>query len=162
MTLTLADVIGAIEDGSRIWPPRFEPGTYLNATGHRHETGKPLPTVQAIIECNGGAGICSIGTAEMLYATSWGRFQFMGMTLYSTVGYKRSVLDFLNSLDDQNAAFDRFTVDGHIAFTVDELRADPAKREQFARVYNGPDAIEDYSAKIAEAIARLSAQPAAA
>lgn len=162
MPLTLAEIIGSIEDDNKDWPPRFESGLYLKTSAFRHDTGALRPTVQVLRQYNGGVARCSLDTAEALYAMSWGTYQILGMTLYSPpVGYAKSILDFLNSPAEQIACFQKDVSGRRIDFTVDELRDDEAKRRLFAAHYNG-DVSGAYADKIAATIARFSPPPAAA
>jgi len=149
--MDLASVIAQIESGNNPHAMRFEPLVFQSPFPARPAAERSLITK---IEAIHG---CSLATAEMIYSTSWGAYQIMGMTLYD-LGYAKPIMDFMTSPDDQLAMFNTFCTRRGIAFTVDQLRDDSAAREKFASRYNGPGNIADYSARIAAEIARQGAE----
>lgn len=136
-----ASVIAQIESGDNPQAMRFEPLVYANAAGAA--LGAKIAKIHG----------CSGRTAEMIYATSWGAYQIMGITLYD-LGYAKTVFDFVAAPNDQRAMFDAFCASRGIAFTIDQLRDSEALRLRFATKYNGPGNITDYAARIAAEITR--------
>lgn len=123
---------------------RFEDGLYREGNFNG-------PTVKAIQQINR----CSPFTAEAIYCTSYGLFQIMGETLYSTLGYQQPVASFWIDSEQQITQFRCLCERGGFDWqnfdpTDDNLRA-------FARYYNGPGAVDDYSAKLRAAFASQSA-----
>lgn len=91
---------------------------------------------------------CNETTARMLLSCSYGKYQIMGQVIYEQ-GYRGNLpADFLNNDTAQNIAFDAYVRARDIRMTPAQLCAKGA-REYFARRYNGPGNIEEYSAKIA-------------
>lgn len=153
---TLADVIAAIESNNNDHALRFEPLTFARfSTGTL--THKDL--LQKIAKANG----CDIQTACMIAATSWGKFQIMGMTLYSTLDCPESIIDFVSNdqPDMQDWAFRCFVAHYSIDYTPEQLASDRASREHFANVYNGPGNVPVYAERIAAELARRGFKVAA-
>ena len=134
----LEQVIAEIESSDNPQAMRFEPGIF------RFD----IPTLKRIMEANK----CSEPTARMIYATSWGRYQVMGMTLYSTLGYAYPIIRFMVQDGEQIGAFFAFTKRYGIFFPTDFLSKTASAREEFARHYNGPGNIPAYSEKILSTI----------
>lgn len=128
--VTLADLIGWIESKHNLQAIRFEPATYEN-------NAKFVSVILNAIKI--AHNNCSDGTARMIYASSWGQFQMMGFNLYApgAYQYKKSVIDFCNSQDDQVYQFEHFVSAKGIAYTPLQLGSSPSQRMTFARVYNG-------------------------
>jgi len=141
---TVADVIGAIESDHNPAALRFEFATYERA---------PFQSaiIDAIKECN----LCNIATARMIYATSWGEFQIMGMNLYDprVCAYRNSIARYMVQSGDQFVTFDSFLFRMPLGVKLKSdspasLFSDPNLRVQFARLYNGPDNFNEYADKI--------------
>lgn len=141
---TVADVIGAIESGHNPGALRFEYLGYTKA---------PLlnATIEAIIKYN----VCSVATARMIYATSWGEFQIMGENLYdpNLCAYRNSIARYLVQSGDQFVTFNSFLFRMPLSPRINagspaSLFKDPNLRLQFSREYNGPDNVQEYADKI--------------
>lgn len=149
--MLLSDIIGAIESNNNRKAFRFEPETFARISNDPAAIQK----VARIKQWNR----CSDGTAEMIYSTSWGAYQIMGLTLYD-LGYAGAVLDFIDFQAAQVDMFNRFVARNGINFSVDQLTGDTPSalhlRQQFAIRYNGPGAVDLYAARIADEIARQS------
>lgn len=143
---SLADVIAHVESASGAALMRFEPSAY----------DRDFDTALKLRVARGNA--CSMDTARMILATSWGRFQFMGATLYSgPVNYGLSVATFLGDPSDQRDAFGLFVAKrgGWDANAPASFLLVPGKAEQFARCYNGPAAIDAYAGRLRQACKEL-------
>jgi hypothetical protein len=152
---TLADVIAAIESNNNDHALRFEPATF-SRLGTQSLTNKGLLQKIAI------ANKCSIQTACMIAATSWGRFQIMGLTLYSRpIDYNGGVLAYLDDQPDmQDWAFRSFIAHHGIDYPLVQLAGDQDCRERFAMYYNGPGNTKEYGGRIADELMRRGLMPA--
>jgi hypothetical protein len=130
-----------VESGNSICAIRFEPGI----------THFDPPTIQRIIHANK----CSMPTAREIYASSFGKFQFLGMTLYSTLAYTQPIQVFFANESEQEAVFDKFMQIQKFTEDGAAILSNPQVRERFAKFYNGPGNIADYSERIVEAGALL-------
>lgn len=137
----LREVVAAVESGGSggMDALRFEPGVY-----------EGWPFDAAMKRCQASNGGCSIPTARMISATSWGRFQILGYNLYLD-GYSRPVAKFLASAFDQEAALETFLTRRSINWTWADLVADPRKAETFTTRYNGPAGWPSYFERMKEA-----------
>lgn len=141
---TVADVIGNIESAHNPAALRFEPLTYESAPYYG-------AVIDAIKECN----LCSIETARMIYSTSWGEFQIMGMNLYDSrvCAYRNNIARYLVQSGDQFVTFDSFLFRMPLGVKLksdspSSLFSDPNLRAHFARLYNGPEDFQEYADKI--------------
>lgn len=141
---TVADVIGGIESDHNPAELRFEYLAYERA---------PVAgmIIDAIKECN----LCSIATARMIYATSWGEFQIMGENLYDprVCAYRNNIARYLVQSGDQVVTFNSFLFRMPLGVRLKSdspasLFSDPNLRMQFARLYNGPENFQAYADKI--------------
>ena len=156
MTATLAAVIRRVEssDGDAIM--RFEPACYEAVrTGmaggyalHPHEI------LDAIMTANR----CSIPTAQAIFATSWGDYQAMGFTLYGdwcvAPAHVPSIREWLADQDLQDRAFAAWCK-RHGFDATDPLPSDP-EILRFARIYNGPGAVDAYAARMKAAAVAIT------
>ena len=149
MTLNLAAVIAQVESSGRDISPRFEPTLYYELTAD------PTPERGKIIGAIGTIHFCNQTTARMIAATSWGRYQILGETLYSVCQCSVDVFTLVNEPLEQDAMFENFVQARGIAFTIEDLIMDSAKRQLFIEKYNGPDNIQAYWTKIQEAVKAL-------
>lgn len=138
-TVTMYDVASWIESGGDLFAIRFEPSVYERIRENGH-----TPTIEKIHLINK----CSYATAQMIYSTSFGKFQIMGFNLYGPLSYKKSFFTFCESSDDQEKAFDDFLILNHINFSVDQLM-DKEIAKRYALAYNGS---LDYVSSINEAL----------
>jgi hypothetical protein len=79
---------------------------------------------------------CSLDTAHMICATSWGKYQMMGDNLY-WLGYKGSVGAFLCNPETQLNFFNLYIAKRKIDYKLMEMLADNTKLLHFATLYNG-------------------------
>lgn len=151
MVLAVADIIGRIESGGNQYAQRFEK-LHLGVT-------KPS-VITRIINSHGGLAKISRSTADCYASMSHGAYQLMGFNLYGDkIGCARPLWEFMNDKALQRETFERYLILwGLQMFSVSDLKHDTAKREHFAREYNGPNNIPDYSARIIAAIAALEKQ----
>jgi hypothetical protein len=152
--MNVSDIIAQVESARRDSALRFEPAKwsgYLVASPH-------LPELAAAAHYNE----CSLDTARMVCASSWGRYQLMGFNLYAPTpggfGYAKPIADFIASPVDQCSAFLWF-IHAHRLddITADQLENDAAARIRFATAYNGPGQPEVYAQMIVNAIKALNA-----
>lgn len=139
--VSVAQVIGFVESGNAPTALRFEPRVYARDKN-------PL-TLSRVCRANN----CSIATAEVLYSFSFGEFQIMGFELYGpTIGYAQPIANYISGFGDQLSTFNQFLT----ADKLDGLRAidllNPRTRANFAQLYNGPDNVDQYSARILSAL----------
>lgn len=132
-SLPLHDLIAWGETTANCKLFRFEPGIYSKISTVRDDSQK---LIIAAIQL---ANAISWGSALMVYSTSWGDAQLMGFNLYGPkCSYRKSVVDFLCSLDDQREMFAKFIEDDSVMnVTVSELASLPTLRREFAMHYNG-------------------------
>jgi hypothetical protein len=139
--VSLADLIARVESGNNAGALRFEPAVYARLI----KEGPVInPTLLDIMRINA----VDPQTARMIYATSWGKFQIMGETLYSDpLSYEAPLWVFFSSEVIQGAIFNRFVA----ARGID---IDPANQNdylRFATVYNGPGDPEAYAEEMIRA-----------
>ena len=132
--LNTSDVIARIESSGNPRALRFEPAFFEHISslpgGLSQVEGVILDDIQSIHGCDRM-------TALMIYSTSWGLYQFMGMNIYGDHGYTSSLFEFCSSPISQTQIFHEFLLHEGISYSVDELKLDAAKRAHFAEVYNG-------------------------
>lgn len=75
-------------------------------------------------------------TARSILKHSFGFYQIMGENIYS-LGYDKTIFDFVNSEDEQERMFDKFCRSRGITYSLHEIMTDKKKREHFAWRYNG-------------------------
>lgn len=141
---TVADVIGSIESTNNPGALRFEFATYEKAPFYG-------AIIDSIKECN----LCNVATARMIYATSWGEFQIMGLNLYDPrmCAYRNSVARYMVQSGDQFVTFNSFLFRMPLGVKLKSdspasLFSDPNLRVQFARLYNGPGNFQEYADRI--------------
>ena len=123
MITTLSQLAAQVESGNNPGALRFEPAF--------------RPSAEAIINCK-KANACSNATALVLCAMSFGKYQIMGENLWGYLGTQYCVADYLAIPLLQDRTYADFVARKGIAFSLDEILHDPAKRLQYARLYNGP------------------------
>lgn len=150
---TTAELIREIESARDTYAIRFEPHIY-DRFRHSISPGVQAPGDMIILSnISRSHNKCSMPTACMIASTSWGEFQIMGYRLYDPqiCDYRDNVFLFQAMYKRQEAAFDLFLKHFGIDFTIEQLRADNAKVEKFAAVYNGD--ITAYSSRIYRGLA---------
>lgn len=145
--LTLADVVARVESNNNPSAIRFERSTFERLEGSADHR------VQELVFTIAKANSCSHATAAMIAATSWGRFQIMGETLYGICRFTASIASFLCGVS-QAACFDAFLV--HYDIFAADVLFDRAERRRFATIYNGPGDVDDYLSRMDTAIRELS------
>lgn len=146
--MDIADVIAQVETGQKQYAQRFEQLHY--------KVSNP-GLVARVVRVND----VSLNTADVYLAMSHGLFQIMGYELYGDkIAYQKPLWEFMISIAEQRAVFWKFLALDHLDhYTADTLRDDPAGRGIFARLYNGPANIPEYSQRIVDSIAFLDKQP---
>lgn len=144
--MTVADVVGRVESNNNPGAIRFEPEVYEKGSFNDD-------TIATIVSANN----CSVHTARMIYSTSWGEFQIMGHELYTTCGFRKSLLYYLTSMPEQVASLDAYLM--HTPLRTKVTALGPATvfnslgiRALFAREYNGPGDVGEYAEKIRDAM----------
>ena len=144
----LSDVVAQVESGRRVEAVRFEKGDYLGF-GCRQDV------LRKIIARNPS---CSPETAGMIYWTSWGLFQLMGFNLYgSFIDFSNPLLEFWRDPEQQLTVFRKFISDAAYQDT-DASTWQPSQWAAFARFYNGPGNVADYTNRLRVAYDDLSKQ----
>jgi hypothetical protein len=136
-SVNLFDIVSYVESRGNPLAIRFEPLVYGNIS--RAQTAAQKEIIQNIVKIHG----CSIGTAQMIYSTSWGAIQMMGFNLYGDLGYSKTVHDFQDDSIGQVDCFYKFISQKGIAFSVSDIVNSPDKKHLFAQKYNGD--IQAYS-----------------
>lgn len=127
---TLFDIIAYVETKHNYRLMRFEPLVYDRISQRQTlNDNEILALIQKI-------HTCSLGTAHMLYSTSFGAAQEMGFNLWGPHGSTMDVVSFLESPDEQMRVFNAFVAMDQIAYAPAQLYA-PAERLRFALKYNG-------------------------
>jgi|SRR5579859_1709931 len=140
---SLASAVAQVESAGFPYAMRFEMGLFEAGYG----AGKP--EISVIM----GAHKCNMVTARTIYCTSYGLFQIMGFNLYGPLGWTNAVAPFMFDPEQQLAMFNKFcSLNGVDPQTFDWS---DAAVEDFARKYNGPGNVADYSAKLKAAYANL-------
>lgn len=122
--LTLADLVAAVESGNNQFAIRYEPNF--------------VPSALAVKRCqNSQNGFCSVATAKIICASSWGKYQIMGENIYGLLNLSFSIGKFLSDPDSQREIFDSFLTKKNINFSLAEILSDQAKRDSFSIKYNG-------------------------
>jgi hypothetical protein len=136
--ITIFDLIAWVETKALPHAMRFEPVVYAHLT-----TGIMTPAHSAIVHKIADIHSCSLGTAQMIYSTSYGQVQIMGFNLYGVADFGKTVFDYMACDDYQRQTFDKFlkaTALDHC--TPATLGASHAERLHFAMTYNGSIAYE--------------------
>lgn len=141
---SLAQMAALIESANDPGAIRFEPEMYARWSSALDVD--QLAVLARIVHANQ----CSRATALMIACTSWGAYQIMGENLYASgsPSVLYSVAEILSSMTIQSGYFWWFVNTKHINYTLDELKTDPAKREHYAEVYNGPGNVVAYADRV--------------
>lgn len=129
---TLNDLIAAVESDGDQYAIRYEPN-------HQPRF--------SFIESMRDKFQISTATAEMMCKCSWGMYQIMGDELMA-LNLSIHPVQFCCSIGTQNVLLQEYLDAHHINLTLDELRGDKQKLEMFARIYNGPDNVDAYVARM--------------
>lgn len=147
--MDLSQVIAQVESAGRLDAVRFENAMYTAwmmgmTEGQRLVVGR--------IE---GIHRCSFATAVAIACTSWGKYQFMGETLYSELGYAETVRTFWGDDEGQDAMFGLWLMRHH--FDPVQVLADQDVQRAFVTAWNGPGAVDAYMARIAAVVGQQQA-----
>jgi hypothetical protein len=150
--LSLCDVVAVVESNRFAGAMRFESALF-DRTAPPHLTAAQSDALAQIRHYN----YCTLDTARAIFATSFGRFQFLGATLYSPpVNLKAAISVFWTSDALQLAAFNAFVKARGVDCSVNDLLADPKYSRAFALAYNGPGAVDAYAGKLIAAAKLLN------
>jgi len=132
--LTLSRLVAEVESNNSPYAVRYESGwryTTKKSIDSFHRAHRPVRMSEE--------------TVRILLASSWGKYQMMGSNLYD-MGYGAELVQFASTEFEQDIWFKNFLQTRGIDFTLEEILKDKAKRQLFARRYNG-DATT-YSARL--------------
>lgn len=138
----LAAAIARIESSANLTAMRFETPLF-----GRLANGYAPAAVQNAADSNR----CTRTTGMMICATSWGAYQMLGQVLYDDLGQRFTIARFLNDPAAQFECFRAFVVRNKIDFALADIRDDQAKREAFAKRYNGPGNVPAYAERLRQA-----------
>lgn len=97
----ITNIIKIIESSNNQYAFRFEEKLYFHHKAMRSKLSKVIKRVKMLNNC-------SIDTALMILSTSWGLFQILGINIYSLCSYDKSVIAYLQNVDDQVKVFYQF------------------------------------------------------
>lgn len=135
--ISLLDVLSVVESSGNSHAMRTEPGI-LASYANRALNARQLQ-LEAIVERNNG---CNRYTADIILATSWGRYQILGQSLYD-IGYVGSIIAFADDPGAQ-AHWIRLFIhridlnDAQIDDAAWLLNSADTTGMEFATRYNGP------------------------
>lgn len=129
----LANIIARIESSNMLSAVRFEPDVFSQNTF----------SLASLRQKIARENFCSLDTAKVISATSYGLYQLMGYNLYG-LGFDQPVLYFWNSAKLQLEYFEKFLEREQINYSWNYLKSNKNALMEFAAKYNG-DA-ENYSA----------------
>jgi hypothetical protein len=152
--ITLSQVIAEVESSSNPFAVRFESEMYKNLSERILRNHEIMIILSRIRNYNK----CDMDTAGMIFCTSWGLYQIMGENIYSdNIRYYRDIFSFLIDKDEQDIAFQRFTIQNEIYYPdVSEMIGNDTELTKFAKCYNGPGEIENYKQAIMDAYDNLT------
>jgi len=150
---TVAEIIAQVESGTSggVRAIRFEADLFEKIRKPENRSAAQNLCIKKIAKINQ----CSGDTAMEIFCTSYGKFQILGETLYSTLQYQKPVQVFFADVTEQEAAFQTFLKIHSFTYPGESLLSDATLRETFARFYNGPGNVSDYCERIVEAGAFL-------
>lgn len=127
------ELIAQVESAMDFHALRFEPGKYASLTN-----GPMLKAHADIVYRIQSIHKCSLGTAQMIYCTSFGAVQIMGFNLYGKLDCSRESIDYLNTPDLQRSMFNSFLQSVDLDhYSLDDMLTDVHVRKDFAIKYNG-------------------------
>lgn len=122
---------------------RFERKTFNNITDRGN-----TPVLLAIARINK----CSLDTARIIYASSWGAYQIMGFNLYDKLGLLTDIASYLWDTNAQDQSYDKFVIQNNINFSMAEIKSSNDKRLTYAIRYNGSSIYADRMIKAIKAL----------
>jgi hypothetical protein len=123
---------------------------------HSVGSGSETPAQRDVLDKIAKLHECTRSTAVAIACTSWGRWQFLGATLYSETKFVGTVFEFVENELNQHLAFTEWLA--RHKFDPDLVLVDPSETERFAREWNGPGAVSEYLAKMARVIEQSGAR----
>lgn len=131
MNITLWDIIARVESNNHLGAIRFEPDYYAKRMQRGDWVGSIITRIRE-------QNKCSLGTARMIYCSSFGAVQVMGFNLYHNNTLSFSVAKYLNDEALQVNEFRRFLKNNALThYTPELLKVSHDARIHFAKVYNG-------------------------
>lgn len=141
MITTLSGLIAAAESSNNQWAVRYEPAH--------------VPVSNFVMSMMHAAQ-CNLATAEILCKCSWGLYQIMGDELISR-GMAISPIDYCSDIPMQNLMLGKVLIEKKIStYTLSDILNDPTKRATFARLYNGPGAVDQYAEYLVDTYKKYS------
>ena len=137
----LLEALARIESSGSQYAIRFEPATYLRKLAF------DKTIIQNIIKYNH----CSRETAFAIYSTSYGAWQLMGFNIYNN-NCEVSVGEYFADRALQEKSVGVYLKQRGLEKITAQDLLDQKVRENFARKYNGPGNIPDYSSKLLASI----------
>lgn len=153
--ITLIKLIAHVESGDFEGAIRFEEEKYqammdTPVKSFPQSVGDCLVKIRDIHRCD-------FLTALQIYCTSFGKFQFMGETLYSApISLPFPIPIFWSSEVVQGSIFQKFVRERNIDITVDPPRMD--EYERFATIWNGPGNVAEYANRMLTVYKQLKAR----
>lgn len=147
--ITLAQVLSRVESSDNPYALRFEPATHQDVVQGRFSQAVSRAQI---------ANSCSLATAQIIAATSWGRYQIMGFNMYADPG-RPSVGLFLGSPAEQTYELSKFLgpLDHDPGEDAAWIMSDVNKRQNFASRYNGTGNVASYATAMISAYRALCA-----
>lgn len=143
----LAQVIALVESSGHLYALRFEPKVFQYITQEAHDyieqnhleqivASREVIAHDFLIERIAFANMCTRETAEVVYASSYGIYQIMGLALYSQ-GFDMAIGYYMGSRTEQDNSFVRYLNSRKMPTSWAALKASPGDLEHFALRYNG-------------------------
>lgn len=150
-TSRLAQVSAWVESTDRADAVRFEPGVYAKVC----DATLGVPYVRAVQNAM-AAHHCSLDTARVICASSYGLYQIMAYHLYSDwCPWSRSVFEFVSDREGQTQVYLALLAHMNLPQTFDLVFASDSSLLNFATHYNGPGAPDVYAHSMREAARSL-------
>lgn len=141
MTIKTRDVVSYVESRGEISAVRFEPKLYAKLEA---DASVEHPKYNALINAIASANRCTGSTARVIACTSYGAYQFLGMTLYSSpINFKGPILTYWSSAELQTLWFERFVASFPFPTDWADMVHNPNNLKRFARRYNGSTTYAD-------------------
>ena len=139
--LDLAAVVAQVETNDNPFAIRFEQALMAQWAAMNPVRGAILAAIASLHDC-------SHDTARMIACTSWGRYQILGENLYDRALVNVTVFAYVADPKLERLAFDALLIRKDVAFALQDIIDDEAKRQKFIAAYNGPSGVADYWARM--------------
>lgn len=106
----LHKIISLVESGNNQYAMRFEENIFLKFSRHTYSL------IKTVAEINQ----CSLDTSRVILACSWGKYQILGINLYTICKLKNPVLQFVCNETLQDEAFNKFIIHKKVNATLVE------------------------------------------